>query len=80
MTTLASPPRLFDLPLAPAREQDDAAARSDGDRLTLEQRLESVWEGLSAVGAAVCPVCDGKLEATRAAPGGVCRTCGSSLS
>ena len=84
MTTLASPPRLFDLPLAPERERDQAqtakAVCSDGGRLTLEQRLDRVWEGLSAAGVAVCPVCDGKLEARTAAPGGMCRSCGSSLS
>ena len=111
MTTLTSPPRLFDLPRAPERERDqaqtakteqgkeeaagqcsarpaaaDAAMRrfaavcSDGGRLTLEQRLDRVWEGLSAAGVAVCPVCDGKLERRTGARGGMCRSCGSSLS
>ena len=109
MSTLTSPPRLFDLPLAPEREADqtakteqrqeeaagqcsartaadDAAMRrfaavcSDGGRLTLEERLHRVWEGLSAAGVAVCPVCDGKLERRTASGGGVCRSCGSSLS
>lgn len=38
--------------------------RSDGGgRLTLEQRLDSVWEGLRAGGAAECPVCGGRMEA-----------------
>jgi hypothetical protein len=107
MTTLTSPPRLFDLPLERERVQtakteqgkeeaagqcsarpvaDDAAMRrfaavcSDGGRLTLEQRLDRVWEGLSAAGVSACPVCDGKLEARTAVPGGICRRCGSTLS
>jgi hypothetical protein len=33
-----------------------------GSRLTLEQQLVSVWEGLLATGAAECPVCGGRLE------------------
>jgi len=116
MTTLTSPPRLFDLSRAPAREQDeavktdeaakteqreeetpgqcyarpgvdDAAMRrfaaasqcSDGGRLTLEQRLQGVWEGLSAAGVAQCVVCRGRLERT-AAGEGRCVSCGSVLS
>jgi hypothetical protein len=120
MTTVTSPPRLFDLSRAPAREDsqdeaakteqreeeaagqcsarpgaDDAATRrfaaaygrcdpirlesSDGGRLTLEARLDRVWEGLSAVGAAPCVVCRGRLERT-AAGEGRCVSCGSVLS
>jgi tRNA(Ile2) C34 agmatinyltransferase TiaS len=51
--------------------------RSNGGRLTLEQRLDSVWEGLRAEGAAECPVCRGRMErlgSTR------CTDCGSELS
>jgi hypothetical protein len=52
-------------------------ARPDGGgRLTLEQRLDSVWEGLRAGGAAECPVCHGRMEG--AGPGR-CRDCGSEL-
>ena len=108
MSALTSPPRLFDLPLAPEREADqtakteqrqeeaagqcsartaadDAAMRrfaavcSDGGRLTLEARLDSVWEGLSAAGVAPCPVCHGRIERTGAGVG-TCRSCGSELS
>ena len=47
-----------------------------GDRLTLEQRLDSVWEGLRADGAAECPVCHGRM----AGPGPAsCDDCGSEL-
>jgi hypothetical protein len=88
MSTLTSPPRLFDLPRAPAREAPNlgrsepvrSRQSSDGGRLTLEARLDRVWEGLSAVGAAVCPICDGKLERRTGARGGICRSCGSTLS
>ncbi len=54
-------------------------ARSGG-RLTLEQRLDSVWEGLRAGGAPACPVCQAELGAL--ARDGVvrCGGCGSTLS
>ncbi|NLT07207.1 MAG: hypothetical protein GXY03_12980 [Solirubrobacterales bacterium] len=50
-----------------------------GRRLTLEQKLDSVWEGLRTDGAAECPVCHGAMEG---AGGGRarCRDCGSELS
>jgi hypothetical protein len=50
--------------------------RSDGSRLTLEQRLDSVWEGLRAGGAAECPICHGRMEGSAFAR---CRSCGSEL-
>jgi hypothetical protein len=51
--------------------------RSDGGgRLTLEQRLDSVWEGLRADGAAECPVCGGQMEGLEHAR---CNGCGSEL-
>jgi len=86
MSTVTAPSRLFDLPLAPERKHPtcdrpspDRSPISDGGRLTLEERLDRVWEGLSAAGVAQCPVCRGRLE--RTAPGaGICRSCGSSLS
>jgi hypothetical protein len=53
---------------------------SDGGRLTLEARLDSVWEGLHADGAADCPVCGSTMTAA-AAPGHAarCGTCRSRL-
>jgi hypothetical protein len=74
------------LPFAPERE-DTTSGRSeprrsissDGGRLTLEQRLDRVWEGLSAAGAAPCPVCHGRLVMTPSGRGR-CTSCGSSLS
>ena len=51
--------------------------RSGGDRLSLEARLESIWEGLLAAGAAECPVCTGRM--TRSGDGGECRTCHAQL-
>jgi hypothetical protein len=47
-----------------------------GGRLTLEQRLDSVWEGLRADGAAECPVCRGRMEGSAPAR---CQDCGSEL-
>ena len=48
-----------------------------GVRLTLEQRLDSVWEGLRTDGTAECPVCQGRMEGSGPAR---CRDCGSELS
>jgi ribosomal protein L37AE/L43A len=60
------------------RLRRDRSHCSDGGRLTLEQRLDGVWEGLHAAGVAVCPVCSGRMEDT---DGGVgrCGGCGSTL-
>ena len=52
---------------------------SDGGRLTLEQRLDGVWEGLHAAGVAECPVCGGRMV-DDGGDGGHCGGCGSSLS
>ena len=91
MTVVASAPARA---AAPARRlfdelsERDAARRtaersgsrqdSDGGRLTLDQRLASVWEGLLAAGAAECPLCGGSLRHKGAAAR--CGGCGSSLS
>jgi hypothetical protein len=62
---------------------DDAAMRrfaavcSDGGRLTLEERLDCVWEGLSAAGAAACPLCGGRM--LREIDAARCTGCGSTL-
>jgi hypothetical protein len=52
--------------------------RSGGRRLTLEQRISSVWEGLLATGAADCPICRGPLD--RHAHEVRCGNCGATLS
>jgi hypothetical protein len=49
-----------------------------GGRLTLEQKLGRVWEGLLAAGAADCPLCGAEME--RAGAGGRCGGCGTTLS
>jgi hypothetical protein len=66
---------VFDL----ERMRRERSIRSDGGRLTLEQRLEGVWEGLHAAGVADCPVCGSPMEG---AGEGVarCGGCGSELS
>ena len=50
---------------------------ADGNRLTLGQSLDSVWEGLVAVGAADCPMCGTRME--RSAAGGSCGGCGTTM-
>ncbi len=52
---------------------------SDGGRLTLEQRLDGVWEGLCAGGAAECPLCRGQMIGVTAESKARCGDCGSSL-
>jgi ribosomal protein L37AE/L43A len=52
---------------------------SDGGRLTLEQRLDGVWEGLRAAGVADCPVCGERMEGDGQGAGH-CGGCGSTLS
>ena len=75
------PARLF---VDPPRKLGSAGVRrpfdsSGGGRLTLEQRLDSVWEGLHAGGAAECPVCRGRMrQAAGDGPAG-CQDCGSAL-
>ena len=83
-TLLGPAPKLFDdrgpqaPPRAPAAHaREDGSPPSGGARLTLERRFENVWEGLRAAGAAECPLCGERMEATAA--GGSCRGCGSRL-
>lgn len=61
---------------AARRRPTGCPARPDGGRLTLEQRLDSVWEGLRAEGAAACPVCGGSMQGSGPA---TCAGCGSQL-
>lgn len=53
-----------------------AGAQVGGGGLTLEERLDCVWEGLRADGAAECPVCHGGMAVGAAAR---CDSCGSRL-
>jgi hypothetical protein len=52
---------------------------ADGNRLTLGQSLDSVWEGLVAVGAADCPMCGTRMERAGEDAGGSCGGCGTTL-
>jgi ribosomal protein L37AE/L43A len=70
----------------PLREAFDLERRlrerancSDGGRLTLEQRLDGVWEGLHAAGAAECPLCGSRMSPTGDSVG-QCGGCGSQIS
>jgi hypothetical protein len=66
---------VFDL----ERMRRERSIRSDGGRLTLEQRLEGVWEGLHAAGVADCPMCGSRMEGAGDGTGS-CGGCGSVLS
>ena len=79
MSAVAAPPLLQQLPLSPQGDGGhERLRRSDGGRLTLEQRLDRVWEGLLAAGAAECPMCGAAME--RAGDVGRCGGCGTTLS
>jgi hypothetical protein len=67
----------FDLEQRLRRERSQNC--SDGGRLTLEQRLDGVWEGLRAAGVAECPVCGCRMDADGHG-GGTCGGCGTTLS
>ncbi len=81
-TIAERPPRLF---VDPPRKLGSAGVRrpsdsSGGGRLTLEQRLDSVWEGLHLAGVAECPVCGGELSCAAAGMTARCARCGSQVS
>jgi len=61
----------------PPTERGERGPPSGGDRLTLEDRLERIWEGVLAAGAAECPVCEGRLELLGGQ--GQCGGCGAVL-
>jgi ribosomal protein L37AE/L43A len=63
----------------PERLRRERSNCSDGGRLTLEQRLDGVWEGLRAAGVAECPVCGSRME-TDGDGVGSCGGCGTTLS
>ena len=78
MSAVAAPPRLTQLPLAPdSGSSHERLSRPGGGRLTLEQRLDRVWEGLLAAGATECPMCGSEME--RTGDGGHCGGCGTTL-
>ena len=56
-----------------------AIGSSDGGRLTLGRKLDSVWEGLRADGAAECPVCGDRMSAGGSRNAARCGGCRSQL-
>jgi ribosomal protein L37AE/L43A len=60
------------------RPRRERANCSDGGRLTLEQRLDGVWEGLHAAGAADCPVCGAQMQGVGEGAAR-CGGCGSAM-
>jgi hypothetical protein len=53
--------------LSPARrnfaeQQPDRPAETSGRKLTLDERISRVWEGILTAGTADCPVCRGPME------------------
>jgi hypothetical protein len=66
--------------LGSARGPRERGSCAGGGRLTLEERLSSVWEGLLAAGQAECPVCGERMERQPHMPAGACAGCGTALS
>jgi DnaJ-class molecular chaperone len=83
----------FDRPSILGRSHDDGDPGSHGhaprddrsshSRLTLDQLITGVWEGLSSHHTVTCPVCSGKMTpryGSGARPvGGRCKRCASTL-
>ena len=82
----------FDRPSILGRSRDDDPAshshaprddQSSHSRLTLDDVIVGVWEGLSSHHTVTCPVCSGKMApryGSGARPvGGRCKRCGSTL-
>jgi hypothetical protein len=83
----------FDRPSILGRSHDDDGPASHGhaprdgrsshSRLTLDDVLVGVWEGLSSHHTVTCPVCSGKMTpryGSGARPvGGRCKRCASTL-
>ena len=80
---LADRPRLFAgrPPTEIGRKVADRrpSERPRGGRLTLEQTLDCVWEGVRADGAADCPVCSAGMAVSPDGRHATCRGCGSRL-
>jgi hypothetical protein len=71
----------------PRRGLGDAGVTGRTDahgRLTLDELITSVWEGLAVRGTVSCPVCSGPMDDTRRDGGGplvgACPSCGARLS
>ena len=81
--TLTERPRLVADPPANLGKADAFRRPTDssgGGRLTLLERLDSVWEGLHADGAAECPACGGEMSLAEDRGAARCGGCGSHLS
>ncbi|MEX2196630.1 MAG: hypothetical protein WD844_15220 [Thermoleophilaceae bacterium] len=64
-----------------ARSAPEVPASGPGTtRLTLEQKLTGVWEGLVAAGSAACPLCGAEMRREPGRAEGRCGGCGSALS
>jgi DnaJ-class molecular chaperone len=93
MTTSLALDLGFDRPAILGRSRDDEGSASQGraprddhashSRLTLDQLITGVWEGLSSHHTVTCPVCSGKMTpryGSGARPvGGRCKRCASTL-
>jgi hypothetical protein len=80
VSALATPTRRAQLPLygeGRGNFTPHPDRLSGGSRPTLGQRLDRVWEGLLAAGAAACPMCGSEMQ--RDGDTGHCTGCGTTL-
>jgi hypothetical protein len=70
-------------PEATERSLFDEPMGGERNRMTLEDLIAGVWEGLAARGTSSCPVCGAAMEAHHGAHAkpvdGRCASCGSTL-
>ena len=78
--TLAERPPLIGRPSETGRASAFAPPDRLGGGLTLQQRLDSVWEGLRADGAAECPACGVAMRLANERTSARCGGCGTHLS
>jgi hypothetical protein len=71
------------VPATPEPAAAPSPAPRERDRVTLDEVLSAVWEGLAGHHSVTCPVCSGSMApryGSGAAPvGGRCKRCGSTL-
>jgi DnaJ-class molecular chaperone len=84
-TLLLDPPSLVREacnPVRPQSKEDGWEARETAQhgRLTLDELITGVWEGLAIREAVDCPACGGTMASRAAVRAGACRDCGSTLS
>jgi hypothetical protein len=69
-------------PTRPTSKRDAWSVSRTGEhgRLTLDELITGVWEGLAIRDIVHCPACGGAMQSRSAVRAGICSDCGASLS